>query len=208
MIFNKTRKSVLGFISMALMVCLMSSSAMAAAPSSALTLEQVSEKYALKDIEASSIPENIQPIVFNDVNELDAFLAEIQNQTVELKQRPAEDIKDAETESTIQPMTIQTDYQQKRVANWSYGGMDMFVRYQYNDSVSPYRFTTCNTIITTFSGVYTGCQWQQLDSWYSLLDNNRTLSATAYGHLTYYLIVGGEKKIYETNATVNGEFYL
>lgn len=208
MTFKKRRKSLLGFISMALLVCILSTPA-TAAPSSTLSLDQISEKYGLKDIEASSIPENIQPIVFNDLSELDAFLAGIQNQTIELKQSPVEEIStDAETESVIQPMAIVTDYQTKKVADWSYGSMDMFVRYQYNNSSTPKTFITCNTIITTFTGVYTGCEWQQLDSWWTRLDSYRTLSASAYGHLTYYLLVNGSPKVYETNATVNGEFYL
>jgi len=185
-----------------------------------ITLDSISQKYNLKDVDTTNLPEGIKPIEFKSYQELAAFLEKVKRQNDIEEEKVKKLIADRKIKNLLVgsslTQAIDTNLASNNIGSqtklvsssgtFSYY-MSVSYYYSYNYTFNKNVFTGCRSIYTFISGFSPFVDYQQYDSWYSILDSGRTLACTAKGITSYYIFIEGVLKVYQYDKTLYGEFY-
>jgi len=170
-------------------------------------LDIVSEKYGLIDIDKQGLPKGIDPIEFDSVEELEAFLANVQRE-LEASRIENARLKKAHEHNFLLPLPndeasilqLYTATKSKPTAIVGFGYFNIRVEYTYRinyyDGTPIYRFVSCESVMGYLTGASPGVEYEERNTSYGITDSYRTLIATSEGLLHYYLLIDGFLKIY------------
>jgi len=173
-------------------------------------IKELSGKYNLKDIEKSSIPSNITPMEFKNVEEADKFLSKVKSESaarnLKVKEQKSKLSLSSETVQLNMFTTLSTSSssQAKRVSYDGLGSTWLKVYYTYSGSI----FYSCSQVTAYCSGVTMGYDYVVNHSESSIIDGGRTLAASVDGITSYYLLIDGIVKIAQESDSYYAEFYL
>jgi len=174
-------------------------------------LDVLSQKYDVK-FEQVDIPEGITPVEYSSVEELEKDIAKFYKEQKDIKQKNKQ-FEEAPAEK-LQILATSTGSQVKSfwVGSVPYlppQKINIQVNYSYDSSTK--RFLSCNSVNSWITGLDqpVGFKWTQKGQTTRIIDSGRTLTASVYGTMQFYVIIKGIGQLVTFNYTSpTAEYYL
>ena len=200
-------KKILSVIAKGLVVLLLSTcfvgTSSAFASTNAMSMEELQKTHNLRTIDLNEIPDNVEPLQFDTIEEANEFLLDLEaeSQTIDLTNG---DTQYGIANSIMARSATQNGYQTKVVVRGGTANINLAVNYTYANK----RFISCTGVNGYMSGITIGNGYTQHSSSYSIIDGRRTLAAHSYGTQSYYIILEGIGQIASKSRDLYAEFYL
>lgn len=184
-------------------------------PRESAALDQLSKEYNLKDVDINDIPAEVQPLVFNSAEELEAFLASEKQRSERsvVEARKLEEAVKAEAKSGIPNPMLRAAYSGSQTNQVYTGILDGFYikadyTYYYDDFNKRNLFSNCSYVHGYLQGITIGNRYYEARTRSAVSDGGRSLYAASEGTMERYIVLQGIGKIYESYEVFSTYFYL